>query len=108
VRAWAYEFACAKSLYEMEPLLHQAGPWRWAIKDCAWYPDFLQSRRPDGGRICVYAVDPPDGRVYRAYLEAGPSAPGGRSAVDPVFRGLLARLPVTGLREIEAVDWPFD
>jgi hypothetical protein len=103
---WAYEFSCPQSLDQMEPVLSQAGPWQWLVRDCAWYPDFLQCRRPDGGRICVYAVDPPDGRVYRAHLEAGSA---GRPAVDPVFRALLGRLPVTGLAEVEAEEeWPFD
>jgi hypothetical protein len=104
--AWAYEFGCEKSLYEMEPLLTQAGPWQWMVRDCEWYPDFLQSRRPDGGRMCIYAVDPPDGRVYRAYLEGGRA---GRPKIDPPFRALLAGLPVTALTVIEPEsDWPFD
>jgi hypothetical protein len=40
----AYEFASTRSLYEMQPILDQAGPWRWGIKDCAWYPDFILCR----------------------------------------------------------------
>lgn len=40
--SWAYAFRCAKSLPDLETALNQAGPWEWFLRDCAWYPDFLQ------------------------------------------------------------------
>ena len=49
--AWAYEFTCERSLHEMATMLDGSGPWRWGVKDCAWYPDFILCRPLDGVRI---------------------------------------------------------
>jgi hypothetical protein len=105
---WAYEFSCPKSLYEMGAMLTAAGPWQWGVRDCAFYPDYLQCRPAAGVRICVYEVNPPGGPAYRSYVEIRPPSPQERPDVEPGFRRLLGALPVSGLREIPATEWPFD
>jgi hypothetical protein len=108
VAGWAYEFSSARSLYEMPPILDQAGPWRWGIKDCAWYPDFVLCR-PDGDvRICLYEQKPPGGPTYRCVVEIGHGARVPRSSIDPALVAALGRLPVTDLVEVEPGEWPFD
>jgi len=103
---WAYAFTCQKSLYEMAPALTGAGPWEWGVRDCAFYPDYLQCRPAPGIRICIYEVKPPGGPAYRSYVELRGETE--RAAVDPVFLKLLGILPVAGLEEIPADEWPFD
>jgi len=108
VPAWAYEFRCDRSLYEMAPLFNQAGPWTWGVRDCAFYPDYLECRPGGGLRACVYEVNPPGGPAYRSYVEVRGTAGVDRATVDPVFLKLLGTLPVRGLAEIPADEWPFD
>jgi hypothetical protein len=107
VGAWAYEFSCERSLAEMEASLGGSG-WDWAIRDCAWYPDFLQCR-PDGGvRICLYETKPPGGPGYRCLVEIAPGSRQERASIDPVLVGSLRALPVRDLVEVEPGEWPFD
>jgi hypothetical protein len=106
--SWAYEFSCARPLYEMQPVLDRAGPWRWGIKDCAWYPDFLLCRPHDGVRICLYERKPPGGPGYRCHVEVAAVSGQRRSTIDPVLVGLLEMLPVTERVEVEPGEWPFD
>jgi hypothetical protein len=102
--SWAYEFRCQNSLHEMERALNQSGPWEWRVRDCAWYPDFLQCRPQSGARICLYEIKPPGGAAgYRCQVEAG-----SKEGVDPILKEALGRLPIEGLKEIEAGEWPFD
>jgi hypothetical protein len=105
---WAYEFTGEPSLSEMEAILVQAGPWRWGIRDCAWYPDFLQCRPHDGVRICLYALKPPGGPGYRCLVEIAPVSGQQRPAIDAILVGLLERLPATDRVEVEPGEWPFD
>ncbi len=102
----AYQFSSNKSLYQMEPLLNQAGDWQWIVRDCAWYPDFLQCRPSAGVRICIYEVKPPGGPLYRVLVEIEPEAK--NPSVKGRFLELLEGLAVTGLVEIPAGAWPFD
>jgi hypothetical protein len=106
--SWAYEFSCAKSLYEMAPVLNQAGPWQWGVKDCAWYPDFLLCRPQGGVQLCIYEVNPPGGPAYRSYAEIDPRTGLRREAIEPVLAKLLATVGAAGLTEIPAKEWPFD
>ena len=106
--AWAYEFSCDRSLSEMEPILDRSGPWRWRVRDCAWYPDFLQSRPYDDVRICVYERNPPGGPSYRSLVEIDPTSGRPRPTIEAVFVGLLGRLPARDLVEVPPVEWPFD
>lgn len=106
--ARAYEFACDRSLAEMAPLLTRAGPWTWSVRDCAWYPDYLQCRPEEGIRICVYEVNPPGGPAYRSLVEIRAGAGRGPDPVDRVFLELLDALPARAVVEIEAGEWPFD
>jgi hypothetical protein len=108
VTAWAYEFSCERSLAEMEPILDRSGPWRWTIRDCAWYPDFLQCRPQDDVRICLYERNPPRGPAYRCHVEIAPRTAAQRASIEPVLVGLLGKLPVDGLVEVDAGEWPFD
>jgi hypothetical protein len=105
---WAYEFSSGRSLYEMEPILDQAGPWRWRVRDCAWYPDFLQCRPDDDVRICLSERKPPGGPGYRCMVEIAPRSRQHRASLDRILVGLLGKLPVTDLVEVEPGEWPFD
>jgi hypothetical protein len=105
---WVYEFTCEHSLSEMESILDRAGPWRWGIRDCAWYPDFLQCRPHDGVRICLYERKPPGGPGYRCLVEIAAGSGQQRSAIDPILVRVLETLPATGLVEVESGEWPFD
>ncbi len=101
---WAYEFLCRESFSEMEEILNRSGPWDWKMRDCAWYPDFLQCRPQSGARICIYALKPPDGGSgYRCVIEAD-----SRTEIDSVLKESLGKLLVENLREAEAYEWPFD
>jgi hypothetical protein len=108
VTAWAYQFSCGRSLSEMEAILDRSGPWRWGIRDCAWYPDFLQCRPDDQVRICLYERKPPGGPGYRCLVEISSGSRQHRSSIDPVLVGLLGKLPVADLVEVEPGEWPFD
>jgi hypothetical protein len=105
---WAYEFTCKRSLHDMATMLDQWGPWRWGVKDCAWYPDFIQCRPLDGVRICLYERTPPGGPGYRCHVETAGGAGPPRPAIDALLGELLDRLPVTDRVEVEPGEWPFD
>jgi hypothetical protein len=106
--AWAYEFTCERSLFEMATALDRSGPWRWGVKDCAWYPDFILCHPHDGVRICLYERKPPGGPGYRCHVEIAGRGDPQRPAIDAVLVGLLDRLPVTDRVEVRAGEWPFD
>jgi hypothetical protein len=105
--SWAYGFSCERSLYEMAPILNGCGPWTWGVRDCAFYPDYLQCRPHEDLRLCVYEVDPPGGPAYRCHVEIR-SRTRRREAVEPVLLALLGELPARSLIELEAGAWPFD
>ena len=104
MKAWAYEFFCEKSIYEMETILNEAGPWEWRVRDCDWYPDFLQCNADREIRICIYK----EGSVYRCLVESRSKSDIERSTHDPALLGLLDKLHVRNLEEIESFEWPFD
>ena len=106
--SWAYEFSSPKSLYAMETILNQAGPWPWRVRDCAWYPDYLQCRPGEGVRICIYEVNPPGGPLYRALVEVGQKSNAQGASLETAFRDLLAKVSAENISEIEAAEWPFD
>ncbi len=106
--SWAYDFSCERSLYEMAPILNQSGSWTWGVRDCAFYPDYLQCRPHADLRVCVYAVNPPWGPVYRCHVEIGSRSAERRETIEPILVALLGELPVRGLVEVEAGEWPFD
>jgi hypothetical protein len=106
--SWAYEFTCERSLYEMQETLDRAGPWRWGVKDCAWYPDFVLCRPCDGVRICLYEQKPPGGPGYRCHVEIAPGSGHQRSTIDPIVVRALDALPATGRVEVDPREWPFD
>ena len=87
----------------METILNEVGPWKWKIRDCDWYPDFLQCN-PDDVRICIYQ----EGSLYRCLIESRSASDVQRSVYDPILLNLLNELPVNNLKEVESFEWPFD
>ena len=90
----------------MEPLLQQAGPWPWRVRDCAWYPDFLQAYPEKDVKICLYQVSVP--RHFRVLVEIhGPSATE-RSSLDPILLENLKKFSALEIVEVPPEEWPFD
>lgn len=106
MKSWCYEFSCDKSLYELETILNETSPWPWIVRDCAWYPDFLQASPHKNVRICIYR--PSSQPTYRSLVEIGESSKLERSSLDPFLLDLLKRLSTEILTEIEPEEWPFD
>lgn len=105
---WAYQFDSDNSLYQMEPLLNSSGSWRWRVRDCAWYPDYLECCPQNGIRICIYELNPPGGPTYRSMVKIEDSSFIDRSAIEPAFLTLLQSAGAKNHSEIQADEWPFD
>lgn len=113
--AWAYDFACDRSLEDLRDTFNAAGPWAWQLRDSAWYGDYLSVRSPPGLRVKVHMYPQAgDGgtfvgsgirpRGFSALLSVGADAPAGREEVDRVFRGLLDLVGAAEVAEIEPYD----
>jgi hypothetical protein len=103
MKVWAYEFTCEKSCYEMEMILNEVGPWKWRIRDCDWYPDFLECHSNDV-RMCIYEQR----GLYRCLIESRSSSGVERALYDPMIVNLLNKIPINNLKEISSFEWPFD
>jgi hypothetical protein len=95
----------------MEVILNESSPWKWRVRDCAWYPDFLQCNPEDGMRICIYK----EGSVYRCLVESRIKSDVELFTFDSVLIGSLTRLSCKEsnpkgllLEKIESFEWPFD
>jgi hypothetical protein len=99
--SWAYAFRCATSLPDLETALNRAGPWEWFLRDCAWYPDFLQCRPAPGVLI---QIDSPKSGSYRCLVVAGDGVGLSRKQIDETFAAILDKLGVGEKEEIEAYE----
>ena len=88
-----------KSLPDLETALNRAGPWEWFLRDCAWYPDFLQCRPAPGVLI---QIDSPKGGSYRCLVVVGDG--GSRETIDGTLRGILKLVGVGEWEEIEGYE----
>ncbi len=111
--SWAYDFACDRSLDELHAAFDKAGPWQWALRDSAWYGDYLNTRPAEGVRARIHAY-PQTGaagtftglrdRGFSALLQIDAGSPATRDAIDRIFRGLLARAAATEITPIQPYD----
>lgn len=111
MKVWAYEFFCEKSIYEMETTLNEVGPWEWRVRDCDWYPDFLQCNLDREIRICIYK----EGSVYRCLVESRSKSDVECSSIDSILFSSMNKLSIKNLtpkglflEEIKSFEWPFD
>lgn len=104
--SWSYEFRSEKSIYEMEPLFNEMGSWHWRVRDCAWYPDFLQAYPGEGARLCIYLPDLEIPTHYRALIEADSEAK--RPLLDNALQTCLEKLAATQVVAGIGEPWPFD
>jgi len=99
--SWAYSFRCPTSLHDLESALTHAGPWEWRVRDCAWYPDFLQCRPAANVSI---QIDSPEKGNYRCLIVAGDGAGLSRKQIDETLRGIFEKVGVEEREEIESYE----
>lgn len=104
MKNWSCQFVCDKSIYEMEPILNRSGSLKWYVRDCHWYPDYLQSRFDEDLRICIYQ----EGPLLHCLVESRSGSDLDRSLIDGTLLPLLEKIPVQSLTETQPVEWPFD
>jgi hypothetical protein len=51
---WAYDFECDQPLERMLTAFNAAGPWRWELRDSAWYGDYLNTQPISGVRVRIH------------------------------------------------------
>jgi hypothetical protein len=110
---WAYDFACDRSLPDMQAALDAAGPWKWAARDSAWYGEYLHAVAADGARVALHCY-PQEGAggTFTGLRESGWSvllkidaaSAATQEEVDRIFQGLLQKVGAGDVREIEPYD----
>jgi|GEM_PF-1243100 len=118
---WAYVFNCDKPIELILAAFNEAGPWRWGLRDSAWYGDYLNTQPIEGVRVRIHEfpsqaseagvfVGPGTvegiryDRGYTALLQIRSESPATKAEIDAVLRGLLGRIHAENLREIEPYD----
>lgn len=110
---WAYDFGCNRSLEEMLSVLNDAGPWRWELRDSAWYGDYLNTRPKEGVRVRIHQY-PQTGEAgefvglreegFSALLKIEPESFVTKAEIDRTFRNLIEKINAEDIREIEPYD----
>lgn len=112
---WAYDFVVPEpSIEDLLPVFNEAGPWRWQLRDSAWYGDYLNTRPADGVRVRVHEYPQLVEAGYRfvglrdkgfsALLQIAAESLATQAETDAIFRELLTRVHATDLTEIEPYD----
>ncbi|MGH3086065.1 MAG: hypothetical protein ACRDSJ_01950 [Rubrobacteraceae bacterium] len=118
---WAYVFTCEEPIEAILAVCNEAGPWRWQLRDSAWYGDYLNTQPVEGLRVRIHefpsqaseaGVFAGPGTVegvrydrgYTSLLAIRDESPATRADVDEVLRGLMERI---GARNIQAIQ-PYD
>ena len=118
---WAYVFTSGKPIELILEAWNEAGPWQWQLRDSAWYGDYLNTQTVPGTRVRIHEfptqaseagiyVGP--GTVegvqyaqgYTALLQIKPESSAIKAEIDGVLRGLLEKINVENLKEIEPYD----
>jgi len=98
--AWAYDFACDRTLDAIAAVLNNAGPWHWEARESYSHGDYLNTRPAAGVRVRIhqYPQTVGAGTTFIGTREASPAA---QQEVDSIFRELLHKLEARSLSEIE-------
>ncbi|HEX5035892.1 MAG TPA: hypothetical protein VFX30_01895 [bacterium] len=99
--SWAYTFRCPTRLHDLEAALNAAGPWEWRLRDCAWYPDFLQCRPVADVSI---QIDSPKEGDCRCLIVASDGAGLSREQIDRTLTGILEKVETGEREEIAAYE----
>jgi hypothetical protein len=103
----AFAFSFEGTLEELRARLQAVGPWRWQLRDSAWYGDYLLALdRPDGTRVRVYEDIPEEGRFTIEilwYAQYGPIEVW-EQVVDLIRDQILPVVGVADVQPTESVD----
>jgi hypothetical protein len=110
---WAYDFECDQPLERMLTIFTAAGPWRWELRESAWYGDYLNTQPRSGVRVRINEY-PQAGEAgtfvglrekgFSALLQIRAESSATQTEVDETFRRLLATTGATKVKEIEPYD----
>ncbi len=118
---WAYVFSSDKPIGLILAAFNEIGPWRWQLRDSAWYGDYLNTQPIEGVRVRIHEfpsqaseagvfVGPGDvegihyEQGYTALLQIGDDSPATRAEIDKVLRGLLESIGAQNIKGIEPYD----
>jgi len=76
------------------------------MRDCHWYPDFLQAYPEKDVKICLYKV--PDQACYRVLVEIHEPSKAERPSLDQILLNHLKNISVEEPIEVRPEEWPFD
>ncbi len=110
---WAYDFGWYRSVEGMLSVLNSAGLWQWELRESSWYGDYLNARPAEGVRVRIHEY-PQTGEAgefvglrdkgFSALLEIEAESSATREKIDEAFRGLLGKIGVEDVKEIEPYD----